>query len=94
MCIPRTISSATRYGKGRVRLKESSSGSTAGLPSIVIAKGDSACDAALSKGMKNERLELAQERETVVVGYGVGNGRWEMDITSMWKLGGFGNIFT
>ena len=32
--LPRTIMKATRYGRGKVRLKESSSGSTAGSPSI------------------------------------------------------------
>jgi len=36
--IPNTTTSATLYGNGNVKLKESSSGSTAGSPSIVIAR--------------------------------------------------------
>ena len=35
--VPRTVTKATLYGKGSVRLKESSSGSTAGSPSIIVA---------------------------------------------------------
>ena len=50
--IPRTTISATRYGKGRLRLKESSSGSTAGSPSIVIANGRYTCDAASNRGVR------------------------------------------
>ena len=38
--LPKTIIKATRYGRGKVRLKESSSGSTAGSPSIAAKEED------------------------------------------------------
>lgn len=40
--VPKTVTKATLYGRGSVRLKESSSGSTAGSPSMVIAISNAA----------------------------------------------------
>jgi len=56
--IPRTITKAALYGNGSVKLKESSSGSTLGSPSIAIAESNAALnEIANGRGPKNDWSE-------------------------------------
>ena len=59
--IPRTITKAALYGNGSVKLKESSSGSTLGSPSIATAGTNTAesSNEIREKGAKNDWSESA-----------------------------------
>jgi hypothetical protein len=59
--VPRTITKAALYGNGSVKLKESSSGSTLGSPSITIAgtnAAESSNEMARERGAKNDWSEM------------------------------------
>jgi len=56
--VPNTITRAALYGNGSVKLKESSSGSTLGSPSIAIAESNAALnEIANGRGPKNDWSE-------------------------------------
>jgi hypothetical protein len=60
--LPSTIIKATRYGKGRKRLKESSSGSTEGSPSMK----DFHRRLESQQEGSGEKINISCERETMV----------------------------
>jgi len=64
--IPRTITKAALYGNGSVKLKESSSGSTLGSPSIAIA-GENTAESLNENARESDAKNDCSERARVDV---------------------------
>jgi hypothetical protein len=60
LCIPSTIIRATRYGNGRIRVKPSISGSTAGSPSMLRVK--CGCRGCVPASLLPSNHEACQQR--------------------------------